>query len=101
VPFVVEKFDDWEKISLNVLPGITGLAQVHGRNKLSFYEKSFLSVYYIRNYSLFLDIKILIRTVGTVFSGVGSGGTLEATRIIDRETLTKEKPPVDSNTPIT
>jgi len=81
VPFVAENFDDWEKISLNVLPGITGLAQVYGRNKLSFYEKSFLSVYYIRNYSLFLDFKIVFRTVGTIFTGVGSGGTIEANRI--------------------
>jgi exopolysaccharide biosynthesis polyprenyl glycosylphosphotransferase len=85
VPYVADKFDDWEKISLNVLPGITGLAQVHGRNKLSFYEKSFLSVYYIRNYSLLLDLKILLRTVGTVMTGVGSGGTIEDRRIISEE----------------
>ncbi|MGE4157570.1 MAG: sugar transferase [Planctomycetota bacterium] len=85
IPMVASGFDEWEKISLNVLPGMTGLAQVHGRNRLSFYEKSFLSVYYIRNYSLLLDIKILLRTLVTVFRGTGTGGTLESPRITPAE----------------
>lgn len=78
VPEVASRFDEWEKISLNVLPGITGLAQVYGRNRLSLVDKSFLSVYYIRNYSILLDLKILMRTIVTVLKGSGEAGTPEA-----------------------
>jgi exopolysaccharide biosynthesis polyprenyl glycosylphosphotransferase len=92
VPAVAEQFDEWEKMSLNVLPGITGLAQVYGRNRLSLLDKSFLSIYYIRNYSLILDFKILVRTVMTIIQGTGSLGTLEADRISHLEV---EKPLFD------
>lgn len=75
VPYVAERFDEIEKMTLAVPPGITGLAQVSGRNEIGFYDKSLLNLYYIRNYSIFLDIKILFRTIGTVLSMHGTGGT--------------------------
>lgn len=49
-----------------VKPGITGWAQVNGRNALSWQEKFKLDVYYRENQSLVLDLKILIKTVGKV-----------------------------------
>lgn len=49
-----------------VKPGITGWAQVNGRNALSWQEKFKLDVYYRENQSFFLDLKILIKTVGKV-----------------------------------
>ena len=49
-----------------VKPGITGWAQVNGRNALSWQEKFKLDVYYIKNQSFVLDLKILIKTVGKV-----------------------------------
>jgi exopolysaccharide biosynthesis polyprenyl glycosylphosphotransferase len=75
VPYVADKFDDIERMTLNVLPGITGLAQVSGRDELGFHGKSLLNIYYIRNYSILLDIKILFKTVEVVLLGEGTGGT--------------------------
>lgn len=75
VPCVVEKFDDLERMTLNVRPGITGMAQVSGRDELSFIEKSLLNIYYVKNYSLLLDCKIIIKTFFTVLSLVGTNGT--------------------------
>jgi exopolysaccharide biosynthesis polyprenyl glycosylphosphotransferase len=57
---------------LDVTPGITGLWQVQGRQDPSFDSYVSLDVTYIENWSIFLDLKILLRTIGVVFSGTGS-----------------------------
>jgi len=75
VPYVAERFTEIERLTLNVRPGITGLAQVSGRDELGFREKSLLSLYYIKSYSLILDAKMLLRTVKVVLSGEGTDGT--------------------------
>jgi len=75
VPFVADKFNELEEITLNVSPGMTGLAQVSGRDELSFKDKSVLNIYYIRNYSLLLDLRILLRTIVAVLKRVGTNGT--------------------------
>lgn len=54
-----------------VKPGITGLWQVSGRNRLSFAQRVELDVHYVNNWSLWLDIKILLRTFKAVVSGEG------------------------------
>lgn len=54
-----------------VRPGITGLAQVNGRNQLSWEEKFEFDVYYVENQSLLLDLKILFRTVWNVLTARG------------------------------
>lgn len=51
----------------DVLPGITGWAQVNGRNRLSWEEKFELDIWYVDNHSLTLDLKILAMTAMTVF----------------------------------
>jgi lipopolysaccharide/colanic/teichoic acid biosynthesis glycosyltransferase len=60
----------------NVRPGITGWAQVNGRNAISWEEKFKLDVWYIENQSFWLDIKILFLTVKKVFikDGISSNG---------------------------
>lgn len=59
-----------------VKPGITGWAQIHGRNAISWPEKFRLDVWYVDNQSFWLDIAILIRTLAPVFnrSGINSQG---------------------------
>lgn len=57
---------------LEVMPGITGLWQVQGRQNPSFDSYVSLDMSYIENWSLWLDIKIMVRTVGVVLSGTGS-----------------------------
>lgn len=60
-----------EEISkrLNMLPGMTGLAQVSGNIYLTLQNRYKLDVYYVEHYSLWLDIRILFRTVGVVLLG--------------------------------
>lgn len=60
-------------------PGITGWAQINGRNAISWEEKFELDVWYINNQSLWLDIKILFLTVKKVFIKEGISGAGEAT----------------------
>ena len=62
----------WHTYRLEVTPGITGLWQVEGRNKTNFDERLRLDIEYIRRRSLLLDLKILLRTVPTVFRRSGA-----------------------------
>jgi lipopolysaccharide/colanic/teichoic acid biosynthesis glycosyltransferase len=62
-----------------VKPGITGWAQVHGRNALSWEEKFRLDVWYVDNWSLALDARILLRTVLAVLRREGIAAEGEAT----------------------
>jgi lipopolysaccharide/colanic/teichoic acid biosynthesis glycosyltransferase len=57
---------------LDVVPGITGLWQVQARQDPSFDSYISLDTAYIENWSLWLDIKILVRTVGVVIAGTGT-----------------------------
>ena len=57
---------------LNVMPGITGLWQVQGRQDPSFDSYVSMDLNYIDNWSLWLDLKIIVRTVGVILSGTGS-----------------------------
>ncbi len=63
-----DKFDDY----LQVLPGITGLWQVSGRNNLTYVERVNLDTYYVRNWSVRLDVYILMRTIKVVLVGDGA-----------------------------
>jgi len=61
-----------DKTILSVLPGITGIWQVSGRNRLSFDERLDIDIYYVRNWSIWLDIYLLVRTFWVVFTGEGA-----------------------------
>ena len=63
----------------NVKPGITGWAQVNGRNAISWQEKFALDVWYVENQSLWLDLKILLLTVKKVFIRAEISAVGEAT----------------------
>lgn len=73
-PWVVEYWTNMnkeERLRASVLPGITGLAQVKGRNKISIFSKIEYDIIYVQNFSFKQDVKILILTVLTVLSGRG------------------------------
>lgn len=72
----LELYDEEQKRRHDVRPGVTGWAQVNGRNALSWEEKFKLDVWYVDNHSLWLDIKILLLTVKKVFikEGISSEG---------------------------
>ena len=59
-------YNNEQKKRHNVKPGITGWAQVNGRNAISWEQKFLLDIYYVNNVSFLLDLKILLRTVKKV-----------------------------------
>lgn len=61
-----DRYTDTQRRRLEVLPGVTGLAQVHGRNTLKWSKRIEYDIEYIDRYSLVLDFKILFRTIGVV-----------------------------------
>jgi lipopolysaccharide/colanic/teichoic acid biosynthesis glycosyltransferase len=71
-PHEVDQYEEWHKRRLSVTPGLTGLWQVSGRSDLPFDEMVMLDLYYIENWSLSLDLKIILRTIPTVISGRGA-----------------------------
>ena len=73
----------------HVKPGITGWAQINGRNAASWEEKFKLDMWYINNQSLMLDIMILARTIGKVFQREGISQEGEATA---REFMGTQRP---------
>jgi lipopolysaccharide/colanic/teichoic acid biosynthesis glycosyltransferase len=68
-PEEVEKYSASDKFVLEIKPGITGISQISGRSDLDFREEIRLDTYYIQNWSLDLDIKILFKTVFAVLRG--------------------------------
>ena len=68
-----EGFDkDWQRRRFSVRPGITCLWQVYGRNTIHFEKWMELDMQYIDNWSLWLDLKILLKTIPTVLKGLGA-----------------------------
>jgi exopolysaccharide biosynthesis polyprenyl glycosylphosphotransferase len=72
IPSEVEKYDRWQRRRLSMKPGITCLWQVSGRNQLPFDVWMKLDLEYIDNWSLWLDFKILLKTVYVVATGYGA-----------------------------
>lgn len=72
LPGEVEQYDRWQRRRLSMKPGITCLWQVSGRNQLPFETWMKMDLEYIDNWSLFLDFKILLRTVYVVLTGYGA-----------------------------
>ncbi|MDD5032244.1 MAG: sugar transferase [Patescibacteria group bacterium] len=66
-PREVAKYERHHKKVLNIKPGITGLAQISGRSDLSFEDEVKLDTYYIENWSILLDLSILLRTPLAIF----------------------------------
>ncbi|MET0939504.1 MAG: sugar transferase [Gaiellaceae bacterium] len=60
-------YTDEEARRLTVLPGITGWAQVHGRDSVTWQERFRMDLWYIDNWSLWLDVKIVFKTFGELF----------------------------------
>ncbi|HOD67319.1 MAG TPA: sugar transferase [candidate division Zixibacteria bacterium] len=72
LPSEVARFEPWQRRKLSVKPGLTCIWQVSGRNKIDFEDWMKLDLQYIDNWSLWLDAKILARTVPTVLKGDGA-----------------------------
>lgn len=71
LPYEVEQYDDWQMERLSSRPGITGLWQVSGRNRMSYVDMCRLDIDYLRSWSLARDVAIIIRTPWVMFSNSG------------------------------
>ncbi|XGB42720.1 MAG: undecaprenyl-phosphate galactose phosphotransferase WbaP [Nodosilinea sp. LVE1205-7] len=68
----IERYAETYRLYTRVLPGLTGLWQVSGRNNISYPARVNLDAYYVRNWSVWLDIYILVRTIWVVITGEGA-----------------------------
>jgi lipopolysaccharide/colanic/teichoic acid biosynthesis glycosyltransferase len=73
IPYEVEEYLSWHKERIDVVPGMTGLWQVSGKNRLTFNEMVRLDVQYWRTKSVWLDIKILLKTPLAIISQMKDG----------------------------
>ena len=72
IPEEVEQYNEWEMKRLDVKQGITGLWQISGRSELNFEEMTRLDLYYIQNWSIFMDIMIILKTLPAVIFSKGA-----------------------------
>lgn len=72
IPAEVEKYEPWQRRRLDMRPGLSCIWQVSGRNRISFEDWMKMDLYYVDNWSLWLDFKILLRTVPAVLTGEGA-----------------------------
>jgi lipopolysaccharide/colanic/teichoic acid biosynthesis glycosyltransferase len=73
--YQVDAYDERQLHRLDVRPGITGWAQIHGRTKLPWSERIELDLFYVENRSISLDLKILLRTPRALLGGTYKGET--------------------------
>ena len=69
LPVYDTDYEDWELVKFEMRPGMTGLGQVCGNGYLQIKERKYYDVYYVMHVSLWLDFKILVKTVGVVLLG--------------------------------
>ena len=89
----LELFDDRQLKRHDVKPGMTGLAQVMGRQSLSFTQRTDLDVKYIENLSLWLDLKIIVKTILVVLGadGIKTGQKFEEVDDVGLKDLIEKK----------
>lgn len=71
-PVEMEMYDEWGLNLLTVAPGITGLWQVSGRSDVSYEQRVQLDMHYIRNWTIWLDLQIILQTIPAVLKGRGA-----------------------------
>ena len=73
--YQVERYTPRQRRRLEIKPGLTGWAQIHGRTKLSWDDRIELDVWYVEHRSPWLDLKIIVRTPRALFAGTYKGDT--------------------------
>ena len=72
MPFLVDNYESWQRKRFAVPPGMTGWWQVTGRSDKPMHLHTEDDLYYIQNYSIWLDLEIIVRTIWVVLIGKGS-----------------------------
>ena len=72
INILLEKYGSHKDYVVSVAPGLSGMWQISGRSETSYEERIYYDTYYIQNWSVWLDVWILIKTVGVVLIGKGA-----------------------------
>jgi lipopolysaccharide/colanic/teichoic acid biosynthesis glycosyltransferase len=72
LPSEVAKYEEWQLGRLQARPGMTGLWQVSGRSDVPFNDMVRLDLHYVRNWSIGLDLEIMLRTIPAVLANRGA-----------------------------
>jgi exopolysaccharide biosynthesis polyprenyl glycosylphosphotransferase len=72
LPYLVEKYEPWQRARFSVPQGITGWWQIQGRSDKPMHLNTEDDLFYVQNYSILLDIYILLKTIAVVWSGKGA-----------------------------
>jgi exopolysaccharide biosynthesis polyprenyl glycosylphosphotransferase len=72
LPLLVEKYEPWQRTRFAMPPGLTGWWQVGGRSERPMHLNTEDDLYYVKNYSIWLDLLIIIKTIGVVIRGKGA-----------------------------
>ena len=89
IPYEAEDYQPWQKERFGTLPGLTGLWQVSGKNQTTFNEMIKLDIGYVRNKSLWMDIKIILKTVPALVSQVRETRASRRTQLVNRAALSR------------
>ncbi len=89
IPYEAEDYLTWQKERFRTLPGLTGLWQVSGKNQTTFNEMVKLDITYVRNKSLWLDVKIILKTVPALISQVRETRASRRTQLVNRTVLSR------------
>ena len=87
-PWPIDEYSDEQFLMFALRPGVTGWAQVHGRKDVEWHKRIKLNVWYVKNVSLLLDVKIMFMTVFKVLTNADNENIGET---VKREEKTKEK----------
>lgn len=72
LPYLVEKYEPWQRARFSVPQGVTGWWQIQGRSDKPMHLNTEDDLYYVQNYSILLDIYIMVKTIAVVWSGKGA-----------------------------
>jgi lipopolysaccharide/colanic/teichoic acid biosynthesis glycosyltransferase len=72
IPEMIKYYEQWERKKFTVKPGVTGLAQINGRGLLNFKKTLERDVEYVENRSLWMDIKVLMKTIKVSLLRIGA-----------------------------
>jgi hypothetical protein len=102
LPDYLTRYNPHQARRHEVRPGVTGWAQTHGRNALSWEERFAMDVWYVDHHSLALDVRILFRTVAKVWQreGIHQPGQATVTEFLGAADPAEPAGPTDSDPPV-
>jgi lipopolysaccharide/colanic/teichoic acid biosynthesis glycosyltransferase len=72
LPFLVDQYEPWQRKRFAVPQGMTGWWQIHGRSDRPMHLNTQDDLYYVQNYSILLDLQIMLKTIWVVLKGKGA-----------------------------